>query len=151
MTPASTGCTVFLSEGQLWWWVGYWGATRWKMASSCPLVPREWNLWPLLFRRPLQKCKQSSLLWPRLLSDLYPQPVCVQATGTPAPQFSCVLFLAGSSDSKHQIFKDWQVVDPLPFPGGEPCRSEPGTVLSQKVVIRPCRCQESMVKYSEKL
>lgn len=50
----------------------------------------------------------------------------------PASQFSCVLSRAHSWDSKFQILKDRQGLDPLPFSRGQPHSTVSGAVLFQK-------------------
>lgn len=79
VSDSSLSWKLFLSEVQVCLWAG-----GWRMASPCPLVPRDGNVLPPLFRRPSQKSEQSPLLCPRLSSDPYPQPVCSWAIGMPS-------------------------------------------------------------------
>lgn len=79
--------------------------------------------------------KQYPLLYPRVLTDLCPQSVCVQLWPCPVPQFPCVLSLADGWDSILQILKD-PATHRTPYPqcsiGGEHCRAVSSIILSQK-------------------
>ena len=71
----------------------------------------------------------SLLPYPRLLLDLCPQPVCLQAVSTPGTTvLLCFISGTGLALKTPNLAR----CGPTPSPGGEPPSAVPGTILSQK-------------------
>lgn len=96
---------MFLPEVREYWG---WGREEWwrskNMASPLPLVSREGNSWPLLFKRSSYKSEQSPVSQAFVTSlpltcILYvPRPLAY-----PEPQISCILSLVGGWIQKSQV------------------------------------------------